>query len=99
MLQKGGPCSAYFDYRMRMAELENDVLPWSSYMFDNFFRNLLKHYKLNGVCLRMHGNRKRKPWNAASLSDKERAVKFITNYAEVHALPLPGRMPHFTKVV
>ena len=66
---------------------------------EKWFRNLLKHYKLNGVCLRMHGNRKRKPWNAASLSDKERAVKFITNYAEVHTLPLPGRMPHFTKVV
>ena len=147
--KKGGPCSAYFsveeigDYRMRMAELENDVLDMvilsqinAHHFCDDLqghrsqatahermkdytvfychghpiclttflmlhgigkkrFRNLLKHYKLNGVCLRMHGNRKRKPWNAASLSDKERAVKFITNYAEVHALPLPGRMSHF----
>ena len=43
----------------------------------------------------MHGNRKRKPWNAAHFEDKERTVHFITNCAEVHALPLPGRMPRF----
>ena len=59
------------------------------------YRNLIKHYKLNGVSARMHGNSKRKPWNAAHFDDKERAVTFITNYAEVHALPLPGRMPRF----
>ena len=59
------------------------------------FRNLLKHYKLNGLSPRMHGNRKRKPWNAAKFEDKESAVKFITNYSEVNALPLPGRMPRF----
>ena len=43
----------------------------------------------------MHGNRNRKPWNAAKFEDKEIAVRFITNYAEVNALPLPGRMPRF----
>ncbi len=43
----------------------------------------------------MHGNRKRKPWNAARFEDKERALTFITNYADVHALPLPGRLPRF----
>lgn len=56
------------------------------------FRNLVKHYKSNGVSARMHGNCKHKPWNAARFEDKERAVTFIT---KVHALPLPGRMPHF----
>lgn len=43
----------------------------------------------------MHGNCKRRPWNAAKFEDKERTIKFITNYAEVNALPLPGRMPHY----
>ena len=47
------------------------------------------------MSFRVHGNCRRKPWNVASLADKERAVKFITNYAEVHALPLPGHMPRF----
>ena len=38
---------------------------------------------------------KRRPWNTASFPDRERAVTFIKNYAEAHALPLPGRMPKF----
>ncbi len=59
------------------------------------FRNLLQHYKLNGLSPRVHGNYKHKPWNAAKLQDKEWTIRFIKNYAEIHALPLPGRMPHF----
>lgn len=59
------------------------------------FRNLLKRYQLNGVSPRVHENVKRRPWNAASFSDKERAVTFIKNFAEAHALPLPGQMPKF----
>ena len=43
----------------------------------------------------MHGNSNCKPWNAAKFEDKESAVKFKTNYAEVNALPLPGRVPRF----
>ena len=34
-------------------------------------------------------------WNALTLADKETAVAFIKNFAEVHAIPLPGRMPKF----
>ena len=59
------------------------------------FRNLMKHYQLNGVSLRAHGNLKRRPWNASTLADKERAVAFIKNFTDVHAIPLPGRMPKF----
>ena len=40
-------------------------------------------------------NHKRKQWSAAHFEDKECAVTFVTNYAEVHALPLPGQMPRF----
>ena len=43
----------------------------------------------------MHANTRRRPWNAALFSEKERAITFIKNYAEVHAVPLPGRMPKF----
>ena len=59
------------------------------------FRNLIDHYRLNGVSPRMHGNVKRRPWNAAAFADKERAVTFIKNFAEVHSIPLLGRMPKF----
>ena len=58
------------------------------------FRNLLKRYQLNGVTPRVHGNMKHCPWNAASFPDKERTVTFIKNFAEAHALPLPGWMPN-----
>ena len=49
------------------------------------FRNFLKHYRLNGVSPRVHKNVKRRPWNAASFADKEKAVSFIKNFAEAHA--------------
>ena len=59
------------------------------------YQNLMKHYQKCGISPRRHGNEKRRPWNASSFPDKERAVNFIKNFAEVHALPLPGRMPKF----
>ena len=55
--------------------------------------NLLKHHSVNGVSPRTHGNEKRKPWHAASFAEKERAVTFIKSYADVNAMPLPGRLP------
>ena len=42
---------------------------------------------------RTHGNEKRKPWHASSFAEKNRAVAFIKNYADVNAMPLPGRLP------
>lgn len=57
------------------------------------YNNLLKHYHINGISPRTHGNEKRRPWHAASFFEKERAVAFIKNYADVNALPLPGRLP------
>lgn len=53
------------------------------------FRNLLKHYQLNGISPQVHGSVKRHPWNAAAFPDKEGAVAFIKNFAEAHAFPLP----------
>ena len=38
------------------------------------FRNLMKHYQLNGVTVQTHGNFRNLPWNASTLADKERAV-------------------------
>ena len=59
------------------------------------FRTLMKHYQLNGVTVRTHGNVCRLPWNASTVHDKQRAVTFIKNFAEANSLPLPGRMPKF----
>ena len=57
------------------------------------YSNLIKHYHLNGVTPRIHGNEKRQPWHAATYADKEKAIAFIKNYADIHAMPLPGRLP------
>ena len=55
----------------------------------------MKHYQLNGVTVRTHGNVRRLPWNASTVHDKQRAVTFIKNFAEANSLPLPGRMLKF----
>ena len=59
------------------------------------FRNLVKHFQKNGIAPRIHGNTRRRPWTASSLHNKEQAVALIKNFAEIHGLPLPGRMPKF----
>lgn len=62
------------------------------------FYSLLKHYKSNGLSLRVHGNNKRLPSTACSADTIERVVKFITNVAEEQALLLPGRVPGFKRI-
>ena len=57
------------------------------------YSNLLKHYRSHGVSSRVHGNEKSQLWNAAVYADKERAITFIKSYADVHAMPLPGKLP------
>ena len=42
---------------------------------------------------RIHGNTGRKPAIALRHDDLSRVIAFIKNYAEVHAILLPGRIP------
>ena len=59
---------------------------------------LVKHYKANGLVPRQlrAGGRKN---NTASLSlmNTERVVHFVKQYAEDHAVSLPGRVPGFKR--
>ena len=57
------------------------------------FKNLVAHFDENGLTPRMHGNTKRLPPNAISYSTTKDIAQFITNFASIHALPLPGRIP------
>ena len=57
------------------------------------FKNLVTHFNQNGLTPRTHGNSKRLPANTVPLSVSKDIVQFISNFATVHALPLPGRMP------
>ena len=63
----------------------------------NKFCSLVKHYRDNGLSLRVHGNKKRLPsWTVPS-ETVEKVVKYILNIAEEQALLLPGRVPGFQR--
>ena len=62
------------------------------------FYSLLKHYKKNGLSVRLHGNNKRLPSSTCSAETIENVVKFIGNVAEDQALLLPGRVPGFKRI-
>ena len=47
----------------------------------------------NGLSLRTHGNTKRLPANTLAFSVTEGVAQFISSFAAIHALPLPGRIP------
>ena len=64
----------------------------------NRFYSLVKHYKKNGLTLRVHGNNKRLPSSTISRDTTERVVQFILNTAEQQALILPGRVPGFKRM-
>lgn len=64
------------------------------------YHNLLVHYGKNGLISREHGNLHCIPHNRIPFNDIKAIVTFITRFAEIHALPLPGRMPnHKTKAL
>ena len=72
----------------------------------------MKHMKTNGLVTRyelfihfnilfiannrIHGNTGRKPPQAHSRDELNRVLSFIKNYAEIHAILLPGRIPGHT---
>ena len=60
-------------------------------------KNLLKSYKENGLTPRVHGNTNRRPKHSLSFQSTEYVVRFLINYAEQHALLLPGRIPGYSR--
>ena len=61
------------------------------------YANLCEHYKLYGLTLRVHGNKGRLPRNTCSFEAISEVSKFISNFAEEHALVLPGRFLGFKR--
>lgn len=57
------------------------------------FKRLTKHYNDVGLISKSHGNSGRCPSNKTPFQSVELIVKFIRNYAEQHAVFLPGRIP------
>ena len=61
------------------------------------YKALRSHIKENGLVPRIHGNTKRLPPNALSFEDVQRVASYIQNYAEDHAILLPGRIPGYKR--
>uniref|UniRef100_A0A1X7U668 CCHC-type domain-containing protein n=1 Tax=Amphimedon queenslandica TaxID=400682 RepID=A0A1X7U668_AMPQE len=57
------------------------------------FEEIIKNYRMNGLIPRVHGNAGKTPNHALTYDDILRVVAFIRNYAEVHGISLPGRIP------
>ena len=50
-----------------------------------------------GLTTRVHGNKNNKPKHALTFDEIKYLVTFITNYAERHAILLPGRIPGYKR--
>lgn len=57
------------------------------------YKNLVSHFEKHGLVPRVHGNVKRLPPNTVSLDRTKSVIQFISHFATIHALPLPGRLP------
>lgn len=55
------------------------------------------HFLSNGLSLRIHGNTGKLPHNVTTYASIRYVVQFITNFAEQHAILLPGRIPGYKR--
>lgn len=81
----------YYHLRRRICR---DVFQYIHCIGEKQLDALNKHYKSEGVEPRVHGRSKHLPANSLTYDDNRRVVDFIINYADVHAVTLPGRTPH-----
>ena len=58
-------------------------------------KSIKQHWLENGLCPR--GRPKVLPHNTTKLSDIKNAVRYILQYAEDHAILLPGRIPRYKR--
>ena len=55
------------------------------------------HYLSHGMTVRAHGNAGKLPHNVTSYASIRYIVQFITNFAEQHAILLPGQIPGYKR--
>ena len=59
--------------------------------------NIKACYLASGLVPRIHGNTKRLPHNTLGFVVVKNVLRFISNYAEQHAILLPGRIPGYKR--
>ena len=65
---------------------------------EKVLKNIIAHFKTNGVGARRHGLSQKLPHNTLSLEEIRQVVNFITNFSEANAIILPGRQPYGWKM-
>ena len=61
------------------------------------FKAIRANYMERGIAFRTHGNFNKLPPNACSTSDIQNVTTYISNYASVHGILLPGRIPGYKR--
>lgn len=61
------------------------------------YKALKKHYSLNGLVPRQHGNTGKPRANAFHPNDVLHATNYIISYAEANGVVLPGRIPGYKR--
>ena len=82
-----------------MWKVTSMIKPWSNTFFPgkDRFQNLKASYLASGLTTRTHGNARRLPKHVLKLEEVKNLVTFISNYAEKHAILLPGRIPGYKR--
>ena len=88
-----GSSRSHIDYYFHGRKVCKSTFLFLHAVGSKHFKNLVAHFTENGLTLRVHGNTKRLPANTVPFSDTQNIVHFISNFAAIHALPLPGRIP------
>lgn len=86
-------CSFQFDGQRVCQVTYRFLLSIGNYRLKSLKSNLM-HY---GLTPRVNGNTGKLPHNVTSFEEIQRIVKFITNFAEDHAILLPGRIPGYKR--
>ena len=63
--------------------------------FKDRFMAVKAHFLAMGLTTRIHKRTKCLPRNALSFVEVQNLVRFLNNYAETHAILLPGRIPGY----
>ena len=61
------------------------------------FKNIKKSYLATGLTTRVHKNTNRQPHNSLGFEALQNIIRFLTSYADLHAILLPGRIPGYKR--
>ncbi|RUS68705.1 hypothetical protein EGW08_023532 [Elysia chlorotica] len=82
------------DYMLFNSRICRDLFKYIHAISQDKLNNLMKQFKSKGIEVRVHKSKRKMPKHALLFSERQNIVRFIVNYAEIHAITLPGRTPH-----